>query len=192
MIAKYNGDELKKIRIYSANVITNENYTVKETDSISVSENKVSNGVRIKAFIFESSLSELNNLLSSYSEVLGFNIKFMVDLNSSRKDFVVNINLEGVEVFYEELSGGQKQLVNLAMALAMNQIITQSKGVNIAFLDEVFESLSYDNIEVVIGLIKKVYREKTLFLITHHESLPIPNSKILNVKREHGISAYEF
>lgn len=57
----------------------------------------------------------------------------MVDLNSSRKDFVVNINLEGVEVFYEELSGGQKQLVNLAMALAMNQIITQSKGVNIAF-----------------------------------------------------------
>lgn len=146
----------------------------------------------IKAFIFESSLSELNNLLSSYSEVLGFNIKFMVDLNSSRKDFVVNINLEGVEVFYEELSGGQKQLVNLAMALAMNQIITQSKGVNIAFLDEVFESLSYDNIEVVIGLIKKVYREKTLFLITHHESLPIPNSKILNVKREHGISAYEF
>lgn len=70
----------------------------------------------IKAFIFESSLSELNNLLSSYSEVLGFNIKFMVDLNSSRKDFVVNINLEGVEVFYEELSGGQKQLVNLAMA----------------------------------------------------------------------------
>ena len=147
---------------------------------------------QIKAFIFESSLSELNNLLSSYSEVLGFNIKFMVDLNSSRKDFVVNINLEGVEVFYEELSGGQKQLVNLAMALAMNQIITQSKGVNIAFLDEVFESLSYDNIEVVIGLIKKVYREKTLFLITHHESLPIPNSKILNVKREHGISAYEF
>lgn len=146
----------------------------------------------IKAFIFESSLSELNNLLSSYSEVLGFNIKFMVDLNSSRKDFVVNINLEGVEVFYEELSGGQKQLVNLAMALAMNQIITQSKGVNIAFLDEVFESLSYDNIEVVIGLIKKVYREKTLFLITHYESLPIPNSKILNVKREHGISAYEF
>lgn len=146
----------------------------------------------IKAFIFESSLSELNNLLSSYSEVLGFNIKFMVDLNSSRKDFVVNINLEGVEVFYEELSGGQKQLVNLAMALAMNQIITQSKGVNIAFLDEVFESLSYDNIEVVIGLIKKVYREKTLFLITHHESLPIPNLKILNVKREHGISAYEF
>lgn len=53
MIAKYNGDELKKIRIYSANVITNENYTVKETDSISVSENKVSNGVRIKAFISE-------------------------------------------------------------------------------------------------------------------------------------------
>lgn len=46
----------------------------------------------------------------------------------------------------------------------MNQIITQSKGVNIAFLDEVFESLSYENIEVVIGLIKKVYMRKNIIL----------------------------
>lgn len=145
----------------------------------------------IKAFIFESSLSELNNVLESYSEVLGFNIRFGVDLTSSRKDFVVNIRLDGVDVFYEELSGGQKQLVNLAMALAMNSIITGSKGVNVAFLDEVFESLSYDNIEIVVGLIRKVYSNKTLFLITHHESLPIPNSKTIIVKREHGISTYE-
>ena len=37
MIAKYNGDELKKIRIYSANVITNENYTVKENAAVQFS-----------------------------------------------------------------------------------------------------------------------------------------------------------
>ena len=112
----------------------------------------------IKAFLFESSLGYLNQVLESYSEILGFNIHFKVDLNSTKKDFVTLIVKDGVDVIYEELSGGEKQLCNLAMAFAMNEVMTEAKGVNIAFLDEVFESLSSDNIEVVIGLIRKVYK----------------------------------
>lgn len=146
----------------------------------------------IKAFLFESSLTYLNETLESYSEVLGFNIHFTVDLNSTKKDFVTLISMDGIDVFYEELSGGQKQLVNLAMAFAMNEVIANSKNINIAFLDEVFESLSADNIEIVIGLIRKVYKNRTLFLISHQESLPIPNAKILTVNREHGLSTYSF
>ena len=134
----------------------------------------------------------LNQVLESYSEILGFNIQFKVDLNSTKKDFVTLIVKDGVDVIYEELSGGEKQLCNLAMAFAMNEVMTEAKGVNIAFLDEVFESLSSDNIEVVIGLIRKVYKDKTLFLITHQESLPIPNAKTLIVKKNHGLSEYEF
>lgn len=102
------------------------------------------------------------------------------------------ITKDGVDVLYEELSGGEKQLANLAMAFAMNEVITNSKGTNIAFLDEVFESLSSDNIEVVVGLIRKVYKDRTLFLITHHDSLPIPNAKTLIVKKIKGLSSYEF
>lgn len=98
----------------------------------------------------------------------------------------------GIDVFYEELSGGQKQLVNLAMAFAMNEVMTESKGVNIAFLDEIFESLSSDNIEVVINLIKKIYNNRTLFLITHQESLPISNAKTLLVRKNNGLSSYTF
>lgn len=146
----------------------------------------------IKAFLFESSLGYLNQVLESYSEILGFNIQFRVDLDSAKKDFVTLIIKDGIDVFYEELSGGEKQLCNLAMAFAMNEVMTEAKGINIAFLDEVFESLSSDNIEIVIGLIRKVYRDKTLFLITHQDSLPIPNAKTLTVKKNHGLSEYEF
>ena len=146
----------------------------------------------IKAFLFESSMDYLNEILESYSEALGFNILFGIDLNSTKKDFITMISMDGIEVKYDELSGGQKQLVNLAMALAMNQMISKSKGINIAFLDEVFESLSSDNIELVINLIKKVYKDRNLFLITHQESLPIPNSKVLTVSKINGLSKYEF
>lgn len=146
----------------------------------------------IKAYLFESSLDLLNDTLSSYSDVLGFQISFQMDLNTARKDFETHLLFEGEEVPYEDLSGGQKQLVHLAIAFAMNTVLSESQGINIAFLDEVFESLSSDNIEIVVGLIRKVYRDKTLFLITHQENLPIPNSRILRVTRDKGVSHYEF
>lgn len=145
----------------------------------------------IKAYIFDSSLGFLNQELEKYSEVLGFKIAFEVDLQGVRKEFVTTIEMDGHYSDYEELSGGEKQLCNIAMAFAMNQSLTASKGINIAFLDEVFESLSSDNVEIVCQLIQKVFENKTLFLISHIESLPIRNSKILQVEKVHGLSCYK-
>lgn len=144
----------------------------------------------IKAFLFESSLDILNETLESYSEVLGFSILFYVDIQGVKKDFNTQIIMDGIEVSYEELSGGQKQLVNLAMAFAMNEVMTKAKGINIAFLDEVFENLSSEYVDLVIGLIRKIYKDKTLYLISHQESLPIPNAGVLTVTRERGLSQY--
>lgn len=144
----------------------------------------------IKAFLFESSLDILNETLESYSEVLGFSILFYVDTQGVKKDFNTQIIMDGIEVSYEELSGGQKTLVNIAMAFAMNEVMTKAKGINIAFLDEVFENLSSEYVDLVIGLIRKIYKDKTLYLISHHESLPIPNARVLTVTRERGLSQY--
>lgn len=144
----------------------------------------------IKAFLFESSLDILNETLESYSEVLGFSILFYVDIHGVKKDFNTQIIMDGIEVSYEELSGGQKQLANLAMAFAMNEVMTKAKGINIAFLDEVFENLSSEYVDLVIGLIRKIYKDKTLYLISHQESLPIPNARVLTVTRERGLSQY--
>lgn len=144
----------------------------------------------IKAFLFESSLDILNETLESYSEVLGFSILFYVDIQGVKKDFNTQIIMDGIEVSYEELSGGQKTLVNIAMAFAMNEVMTKAKGINIAFLDEVFENLSSEYVDLVIGLIRKIYKDKTLYLISHHESLPISNARVLTVTRERGLSQY--
>ena len=144
----------------------------------------------IKAFLFESSLDILNETLESYSEVLGFSILFYVDIQGVKKDFNTQILMDGIEVSYEELSGGQKTLVNIAMAFAMNEVMTKAKGINIAFLDEVFENLSSEYVDLVIGLIRKIYKDKTLYLISHQESLPIPNARVLTVTRERGLSQY--
>ena len=191
MISRYK-DNLKKIKRESKEFRNEAESLTKEYELVKWAYDDPLGNNGIKAYLFESSLGLINELLKSYSNILGFNIYFGMDLSTTRKDFVVAINLNGIDVFYEELSGGQKQLVNLAMAFAMNQALSRSKGLNIAFLDEIFESLSEDNIGIVIDLIKKIYQNKTLFLITHQESLPIPNSKTLRVKNIKGLSHYEY
>ena len=145
----------------------------------------------IKAYLFDSSLEFLNRTLDKYSEVLRFRIEFNIDLGTARKDFVTLIERDGMIMDYDELSGGEKQLCNVAMAFAMNESLTASKGINIAFLDEVFESLSSDNVEVVTSLIRHIFKEKTLFLITHLDSLPLGNTKILQVEKTQGLSRYQ-
>ena len=146
----------------------------------------------IKAYLFESSLSSLNKILDSYSEVLELNIQYMIDTSTKKKDFTTIIRFEGQTVLYEELSGGQKQLVHLAMAFAVNQLVTTDLGLNIAFLDEIFENLSEDKIDVVVNLIRYIYKDKSLFIITHQDTLPIPSSKTLYTKRNKGLSSYNF
>lgn len=145
----------------------------------------------IKAYLFDSSLDMLNRTLDKYSQVLGFRIEFGIDLGTIRKDFYTLIERDGQIIDYNELSGGERQLCNVAMAFAMNESLTASKGINLAFLDEVFESLSSDNVEVVTSLIGHTFANKTLFLITHLDSLPLSNTKILQVEKVNGLSRYQ-
>lgn len=142
----------------------------------------------IKAFLFDSSLDLLNRTLASYAQVLGFRISFEVDLNSTKKDFVTLIERDEHVIDYEELSQGEKQLCDVAMAFAMNESLSASKGVNLALLDEVFEHLDDENIDLVISLIQRVYEDKALFIITHKSSLPLSNVKTLSVVKAQGHS----
>ena len=165
----------------------NKDLELKDYDWL-VSDPLSNNG--IKSYLFDSSLEMLNNTLASYTETLGFKIEFNLDLSSTRKDFVTLIERDKHMIEYDELSGGEKTLVNLAMAFAMHEALTATKGINILFLDEVFDALSSDNIELVCSLIRKVSKGKTLFIISHLDSIPLGNSKILTVTKTNGISSY--
>lgn len=145
----------------------------------------------IKAYLFDSSLEFLNKCLDKYSEVLGFRIEFNIDLGTARKEFVTLIERDGMIIDYDELSGGEKTLCNFSMALAMHEALTASKGVNIILFDEVFESLSSDNVELVTSLIRKYSEGKTVFVITHLEGVVFSHSKILQVEKTQGLSRYQ-
>jgi len=133
----------------------------------------------LKAYIFNSLLARVNKKLNDYSHIIGFKIEFGIDMKSARKDFYQVIYKDGIVAMYQDLSGGQKQLVDTCIALAINHTIGDVRPSNLLFLDEPFEGLDDETIEIVSDLIVNSSQNKCLYLITHHSSFsPITSNKI--------------
>ena len=140
----------------------------------------------LKAYIFDSLLNNVNEKLNNYEPILGFQVEFGIDLKSHRKDFYQLIMKEGILISYEDLSGGQQQLVNTAVAFAIHDVISQLRPMNIIFLDEPFESLDVDTIEVVSELVYEKSKDKSLYLITHHQSFSPTNANEIYITNIDG------
>jgi len=138
----------------------------------------LSNG-GLKAYIFDSLLNKVNERLWKYSDIIGFRIEFGIDLETSNKDFYQMIYKDDMLINYPDLSGGQKQLVDTTVALAIHDIISSVRPINILFMDEPFEGLDKDTIEIVAEIISFKAKEQNLYLITHHDSFNPTNSNTI-------------
>jgi DNA repair protein SbcC/Rad50 len=133
----------------------------------------------LKAFIFKAMLKSVNNQLKKYGKYLGYSIKFNVDLESANKNFEAIIYSGKNERPYNDLSGGQNQLVDVCLAFAVHDTVTEAKNINILLMDEVFESLDAENIELVSELIEIKSLKTSVHLISHQQNLVF--SKVRNV-----------
>ena len=124
----------------------------------------------IKAFIFNQMMDMVNERLSIYSGMLGFGVRFSVNMDSAKKDFYSTITRNEEEIPYEDLSGGQKQLVDIATAFSIHDVVNVERPCNILVMDEIFESLSEENVEIVTELITLKTQSVSTYLITHQSS----------------------
>lgn len=137
----------------------------------------------MKAFIFNTMLEKTNFILKrDYSEILNFNIKLYIDLFTMNKNLAISIHQKDVEVPYDDLSGGQKQLVDIALIFAINDVVMENKPINILWLDEIFESLSSNNTEKVVEIIRKKSINRAIHLITHNKEFASLGRNIIKVK----------
>lgn len=139
----------------------------------------------LKAFIFNQMLNTLNLILEGYSRQFGIRPYFSVDMNSARKDIVSYAYINGAPVSFADLSGGQSQLCNIITAFATHDLIAGNKF-NILVLDELFESLDSENIEVVSELISLKTKNHQVFLITHLKNFSPTGAKTLEFTLQDG------
>ncbi|MBS7251901.1 MAG: hypothetical protein KIH08_15120, partial [Candidatus Freyarchaeota archaeon] len=104
-----------------------------------------------------------------------------------RNEVGVSINDGYVPV--EGMSGGEKQLIGIAVLLALNDLF----GYRVVFLDEVFGSLDDMNRERVLKLLEFLRGEKMCIVISHVEQIKnlVDWDAIWLVRRRGGSSSFE-
>ena len=111
------------------------------------------------------------------------NISFELDGN--------NIRISYCNKDYENLSGGEKQKIDLIIQFAIRDMLSNhlSFSSNILVLDEIFDNLDQIGCERVIDLISELDDIKNIFIVTHRKDLSLPSDKeIIVVKSNNGIS----
>ena len=102
----------------------------------------------------------------------------------------INIGYNGKP--YENLSGGEKQKVDLIVQFAIKDMLSKYLNVycNILVLDEIFDNLDSIGCEKVLELISTLEDVNSIYIISHHaDELQISyDSKIIVEKDNSGIS----
>lgn len=94
--------------------------------------------------------------------------------------------------YYEALSGGEKQKVDIIIQLAIRDLLSTQLGVRSSLIcfDEVFDNLDAHGCQKIIDLISKMKDIESVFIISHHAAeLQISYDNHIEVeKSEAGIS----
>ena len=150
----------------------------------------------LKSYVFDSITPALNEKINIFMQTLNPDISVKLStvkaLKSGelREKFSVEVNnLKGSEN-YAGASGGEKQIVNFAMALAFNSIFRKMRNsADFMWLDEPFESLDEEAVEVVIDLCKLYSSDVgTIFLITHNQAIKDLITQKITIQKKKGVS----
>ena len=136
-------------------------------------------------------LSEIINFIDSkakeYSQEIFETSKIDFKLNGN------NIDISYCGKQYENLSGGEKQKIDLIVQFSIRDMLSKflNFSSNILVLDEIFDNLDSIGCQKVIDLISnKLIDVSSIFIVTHHSDIQIPcDNEIVIVKDEKGISS---
>ena len=137
-------------------------------------------------------------LLSNVIDYIDLKAKeYSIDIfNTDLVKFVLegnNINIYYDGKIYENLSGGERQKIDLIIQFAMRDMLCKflNFSSNIIVLDEIFDNLDALGCHKVLNLItNKLVDINNIFIVTHHAAdLHIPyDNEIVVVKNEAGFS----
>jgi len=104
-----------------------------------------------------------------------------------------NIEISYCDKQYENLSGGERQKVDLIIQFSIRDMLSQflNFSSNILVADEIFDNCDSVGCQKIINMISnKLTDVESIFIVTHHENeLMIPyDSKLTVVKNNYGIS----
>ena len=152
----------------------------------------------IQKWLFTQALVELsamtNSLLNTIDLSVGFQLEKSKKLGEGFKpvfDIVVTRNSTGSVYTFDGLSGGERELINFALRLALSSLIAMRSDFKFMIIDEGFQNLDEPYREDIATLLKQLSSQFQIFLVTHFPDLEGEFENVMNIVKEHDISHVE-
>ena len=143
----------------------------------------------VKPRIIASSIPTLNKLLNDNLNKYG--LPLQVTFND---DFTTVVKRNGKVINHNTISPGQKKMVDFSIIAAnVKLILMQYSDINFIFLDEIFSSLSRENVATMSEACRTFCDDMGLhtMVISHHYLSEEIIDKFIKVKFENGFSTFE-
>lgn len=126
------------------------------------------------------------SIISSLIPPINENLKKLLSHISFPYEVSLNENFDADiydrnELTHPEMSSnGEVRMLNICIAISYIQMVRKIKDINILFMDEVFQSVQKDNINLLLKLLKDFALENKIHLILVHHGLEEVDSKIFD------------
>lgn len=137
----------------------------------------------------------IRNVLEYFNDRTNYYLSYLTDPNFSLEfdeELSEYIKIGDQEIHYISLSGGEKRKLNLAIMMALKDLLllTDTNHSNLLFFDEVAENIDEDGIQGLYNLLLELKKTRQIFVITHNKHLKtlLDSSKRLTVEKKKGIS----
>ena len=139
-----------------------------------------------RGYLLNSVINFINKKAKEYSQCIFDTDKINFSINGN------NIEISYCNKQYENLSGGERQKVDLIIQFSIRDMLCKflNFSCNVLIVDEIFDNLDSIGCQRVINLIStKLHDISDVFIVTHRGDLEIPyDSEIIIEKDEKGIS----
>ena len=198
-------DELSKLKQRQAEIkieydtkLNREKYFLEEMSQLDFWKKFFSKDIKIKLFeaacpfLDEAVKKHLVSLNNAQINVHFSTIKVLAS-GEVKEDFQVNVSSDTGGEDIASLSGGEQQMVDLAIGLALSDLAnTQTAGrSNLLILDEPFSQLDDRNCESIVNYLTNVSNKASIFLVSNEENLKMLIPNRIHIVKENGVSNLE-
>lgn len=166
---------------------------------LSIVERMFSKKEGVPAFIIENAIDEIESRANDILKAFGGEHNIVLESQKTTKSTgkvretleIYVVTAQGSKRDYRLLSGGEKAQVNIALRLALSELLSNRYGVQVdaLFIDESMGAFDETNRATMLGIFRLLNRRfKQVYVISHHADLRdvLPNEIV--VTKRNGVS----
>lgn len=148
------------------------------------------------AYVLDSIIDSFNDTITKYVELVWPTASYSLNSykETSKGDITAKFSellvMDGEEVSIGSLSGGELRALSLCVDFTVVEILQKNFGITInpIVLDEPFDGLDSSGKEIVIELLDKLSRDRSIIVIDHGSEAKAMFSKTIMVEKRAGVS----